>query len=112
LRLSETISHEDVDEAIRLTHASKASLTDDAKSDPREDYISAIFSIMRDFAAQQGTTITAGSIECRLNYSQIEAMVLRKGFTAQQLSHCITEYSQLGVLSLEHDGSYIIFDYQ
>ena len=37
LRLANTVSHEDVDEAIRLIHASKSSLDDDSSGYQQED---------------------------------------------------------------------------
>jgi DNA replication licensing factor MCM7 len=66
LRLSETISHEDVDEAIRLTHASKSSLQDDGpmNASAQEDVMSQIYSIIRDYANQQRN-------RGRVEYSQV-----------------------------------------
>jgi len=37
-------------------------------------------------------------------------MVLKKGFTAQQLQACLSEYESLGVLSLDASQSRITFD--
>ena len=108
IRLSNVVSHEDIDEAIRLTHASKASLLEDAAAagsgaggaaGGAEDAVSSIYSIIRDYAAQRRTEV--------LNYVQVEAMILKKGFTAQQLSYCLKEYQQMGVLGLENGGSLI-----
>jgi DNA replicative helicase MCM subunit Mcm2 (Cdc46/Mcm family) len=60
--LSEEVSQEDVEEAIRLTHSSKASLFEDnargaagtggGSGGYMEDAISAIFGIIRDHAIQ------------------------------------------------------------
>ena len=134
LRLSPTISHEDVDEALRLvrfslllnsflrldfaansppnpyptlslfaqTTSSKASLQDDDHAGPQEDAVSSIYTIMRDFAQQRGLVT--------IEYSQVELMVLKKGFTAQQLQACLSEYESLGVLSLDASQSRITFD--
>ena len=60
LRLNTEVSQEDVEEAIRLTHSSKASLYEDSTSSSgysgnggqKEDAISAIFGIIRDHAIQ------------------------------------------------------------
>ena len=97
LRLSSEISHEDVDEAIRLTHASKASLLDDSPSGQQEDPMSAIFSIIRDFAFQHKVTLVENV--------QAEAMIVRRGFTAQQLAATLQEYEMLGVLEINADGN-------
>lgn len=122
--MSDLISHADVDESIRLvsssiillilidsnlllslaqTHASKASLQDDGPSGPREDTVASIYSLMCDLAAARGPGT-------RIPYSHIEAMVLKKGFTTQQLNVCIHEYDQLGVLSVDADRSHITID--
>ena len=102
LRLASEVSHEDVDEAIRLTHASKASLFDDGPTVQTEDSISAVFSIVRDFAAQQKTDT--------IDYAQVEAMTLKKGFTSAQLKQCLQEYQALGVVHVAQDMSFISFD--
>mmetsp|Transcript_5081 Transcript_5081/g.7769 ORF Transcript_5081/g.7769 Transcript_5081/m.7769 type:complete len:734 (+) Transcript_5081:104-2305(+) len=102
LRLSDTVSHEDVDEAIRLTHASKASLHDDVASMPHEDTISAIFSVLRDFAGQHNLDV--------MNFAQAEAMIIKKGFTATQLESCLQEYQGLGVIHVDEDRTHISFD--
>ena len=110
IRLSSVVSHEDIDEAIRLTHASKASLLDDTHGSGGgagggagahgEDVTSGIYNIMRDYAVGRNFAV---------NFVQVEAMVLKKGFTAQQLRQCLDEYSQLGVLTVDSDGSTIHF---
>jgi DNA replication licensing factor MCM7 len=102
LRLSNTIGHEDVDEAMRLVHSSKSSLLDDGPAVQQEDVTSAIYSIMRDLAAQRGTS--------SVDFNQIEMMIVKKGYSSQQLRNCINEYESLGVLSTVDNGSTIIFD--
>ena len=116
LRFSNLVAQEDVDEAIRLIHMSKASLTDedyhltqsgtnvDLQGGRRpgrrtEDTTSRIFQIIRDY----GTATRTDSIEMRL----CEAMVIRKGFTAQQLTACIDEYQALNVIQLNNTGTHI-----
>lgn len=107
LRLADTISHEDVDESIRLTHASKSSLLDDTTTvaGGNEDMISSIYAIVRDFASQQQNS-------GKVAYAQVEVMVLKKGFPVQALRNTIDEYQRLGVLYLDNDGTHIIFDEQ
>jgi hypothetical protein len=84
------------------TTSSKASLQDDDHAGPQEDAVSSIYTIMRDFAQQRGLVT--------IEYSQVELMVLKKGFTAQQLQACLSEYESLGVLSLDASQSRITFD--
>jgi DNA replication licensing factor MCM7 len=106
LRFSDLVAREDVDEAIRLTHMSKASL-EDMDDDPKdgskrrrgEDTMSKIFHIIRDFA------LTSQSAEVELKLC--EAMVLRKGFTVQQLQSCLEEYDELGVIHVNSTGTHV-----
>ncbi len=110
LRFSDYVAREDVDEAIRLTHMSKASLTDDefhdsdgvgAKRQKKEDVTSRIFHILKDFA-------TMSSLQ-RLDLKTCEAMVIRKGFTAQQLKTCLEEYQALDILQVNGTGTHVAF---
>lgn len=96
LRLSRTISHQDIDEAIRLIHASKSSLLDDSKGNQREDFISSIFNLIRDYSQLHNTI--------DVSYSLIEAMVLNSGFTSNQLQATLQEYSNLGIIDVDRDG--------
>lgn len=113
LRFSDYVAREDVDEAIRLTHMSKASLHDNqdgGNNDPMngtnkrqrtEDIMSRIFHIVRDYATVSG----AKEVELKL----CEAMVLRKGFTQQQLNDCLKEYETLQVIQINRTRTHIYF---
>lgn len=105
LRFSDFVAREDVDEAIRLTHMSKASLEEDYHGEKdgkkKEDVTSRIFAILKDYA----TASRAKRIEVKL----CEAMVLRKGFTEQQLQTCLEEYQALDVIMLNSTGTHIDF---
>lgn len=109
LRFSDFVAREDVDEAIRLTHMSKASLLDedsgvDANGRKRgrgEDVMTRIFNIIRDYAAVKGSK----EVELKL----CEAMVLRKGFTSQQLQTCLEEYEALQVIQVNGSRTHVIF---
>lgn len=102
IRLSNLVSHDDIDEAIRLTHASKASLNEDLVSGGgnNEDTMSSIYNIIRDYAAMRSSSVS---------FAQVEAMIVKKGFSTQQLRQCLNEYQQLGVLTVDTDGSTIHF---
>jgi len=110
LRFSDFVAREDVDEAIRLTHMSKATLLDNDDdtgngSGPGrrrgEDVMSRVFNIIRDYASVSGTK----EVELKL----CEAMVLRKGFTAQQLKSCLEEYEALQVIQVNRSRTYVYF---
>ena len=101
LRLAEVIAHQDVDEAMRLVHSSKSSLLDDARSAAQEDYVSAIWNLMRDYTQIHNTT--------SISYNLVEAMVLNTGYTVQQLKTCLNEYSNLGVIEANMEAMIITF---
>ena len=111
LRFSDFVAREDVDEAIRLTHMSKASLLDQVGDGPTstvggnkrfgEDVMSRIFNTIRDYAI--------ASRQRRLEVRMCEAMVLRKGFTAEQLNRCLKEYEELDVIQINATGTHIDF---
>ncbi len=105
LRFSDFVAREDVDEAIRLTHMSKASLSEETgeggKKVRREDVMSRIFNIIRDYSA----TSNNKTVELKL----AEAMVIRKGFTVQQLQSCLEEYEALEVLQVNQNRTQVHF---
>lgn len=107
LRFSDFVAREDVDEAIRLTHMSKASLEDgddngtSKKRGRGEDVTSRIFNIIRDYAT------VSNSKQVELN--MCEAMVLRKGFTAQQLQTCLNEYEALDIIQVNSSRTQVFF---
>jgi DNA replication licensing factor MCM7 len=100
LRFSDFVATEDVDEAIRLTHMSKATLLDDqtvnARGGGAEDVTSRIFGIIRDY---NNSVKNRSEVEL----SVCEAMILRKGFTVDQLNTCLEEYESLNILQV-NDG--------
>lgn len=102
LRFSDLVAREDVDEAIRLTHMSKASLEnkgDEEGGNKKEDVMSRIYHIIRDYAAASDTK----EVELKL----CEAMVLRKGFTVKQLKACLEEYEALDVLEVNRNRTHV-----
>lgn len=108
LRFSDYVAREDVDEAIRLTHMSKASLEDDGGDDSgpgrkrgREDVMSRIFNIIRDYA----TVSNSKQVELKM----CEAMVLRKGFTIPQLQTCLEEYEALAIIQVNSNRTQVFF---
>mmetsp|Transcript_12532 Transcript_12532/g.14569 ORF Transcript_12532/g.14569 Transcript_12532/m.14569 type:complete len:136 (+) Transcript_12532:1-408(+) len=116
LRFSDYVAREDVDEAIRLTYMSKSSLTDDDYHDSsstnnnngedrakqrERDIISRIFNTIRDYAKVAKLK--------RLEVKTCEAMVLRKGFTVDQMKTCLEEYSNLSVIQLNSAGTHFDF---
>ena len=107
LRFADTVAREDVDEAIRLTHMSKASLTDEPtkgaveKEDGKDDVASSIFAILDDYAKNSGTK----TMDTKL----CEGMVQRKGFTQQQLQTCLEQYEELDLIQISEGGTEVSF---
>ena len=100
LRLSDTVSVEDVDEAIRLNYSSKASLIDEAgERGHQEDALSTIYAIIRDYATEQK--------QDTVNYATVQTMVIRRGFTNRQLEEAVKEYGGLGVLQVNENRTSI-----
>eukprot|EP00557_Chaetoceros_sp_GSL56_P012264 CAMPEP_0176484524 /NCGR_PEP_ID=MMETSP0200_2-20121128/4503_1 /TAXON_ID=947934 /ORGANISM="Chaetoceros sp., Strain GSL56" /LENGTH=865 /DNA_ID=CAMNT_0017881009 /DNA_START=61 /DNA_END=2658 /DNA_ORIENTATION=+ len=104
LRFSDFVAREDVDEAIRLTHMSKASLEDNYEGKgegQKDDVISRIYTILRDYSTASRTK--------RIELKLCEAMVLRKGFTKQQLQTCLEEYQTLNILLVNKSATHVVF---
>lgn len=105
LRFSDQVAREDVDEAIRLTHMSKASLSDDNDARPKQpqgqDVETAILTMLRDYAKASNST----TLELRL----CEGMVLRKGFTKEQLQTCLDAYEGLDLIQLNEQRTQVHF---
>ncbi|KAJ8524275.1 hypothetical protein ON010_g16843 [Phytophthora cinnamomi] len=111
LRFSTEVIHQDVDEAIRLVYVSKASLTEQddasgtgsggkagaANNGGSTDATSKIFRLLLEFATDRNLKVLA--------MSDLEPVVLRKGFTSQQLHACIEFYQGLEVMQLSSNGT-------
>lgn len=111
LRFSDFIAREDVDEAIRLTHMSKASLLDEDDDKAldmygkhrkgREDIMSRIFNALREYSIASRKNVVEMQV--------VEAMMIRKGFTVAQLQTCLEEYQALQVIQINSTGTQITF---
>lgn len=107
LRFSDHVAREDVDEAIRLTHMSKASLTEDGsdgggKNKPQtEDFAQSVFTILRDYATASSSTT--------LDIGLCEGMVLRKGFTKEQLQTALEAYEGLEIIQVNSARTQVHF---
>ena len=110
LRLANEIGSDDIDEALRLTKASKSSLEDDTRSLQQEDPMSAIYSIMKEAASRNANLSAENRGASAVNYNDVEAMVVMKGFSNKQLRECILEYQDLGVLNVDENWTRVTFD--
>jgi DNA replication licensing factor MCM7 len=98
LRFAETVITEDVDEALRLTEVSKASLYADDRN--RDDHTpsSRIYHLIRAMAASGAAAVGDGS-RGELDLRRVRERVLAKGFTDDQFEQAIDEYALLDVRS-------------
>lgn len=119
LRFATEVIHQDVDEAIRLVYVSKSSLSEQDESNTGKagggggrvagsggaqgstDATSKIYRMLLEFASDRKTSV--------VSMSDIEPVVLRKGFTAQQLKACIQYYEELDVMHLSANGTSVSF---
>ncbi|CCI47748.1 unnamed protein product [Albugo candida] len=116
LRFATDVMHQDVDEAIRLVYASKASLlnqTEDYTKNGRghaingtgfigsSDVMSTIYRMVLEYAKDKDI--------CAVTIADIEPIVFRKGYTMQQLRSCIKYYSELDVMQMNAAGTTLHF---
>ncbi|TYZ66510.1 hypothetical protein PybrP1_002582 [[Pythium] brassicae (nom. inval.)] len=116
LRFATEVIHQDVDEAIRLVYVSKASLSEQDEAAGKSsgggggagglaqgsaDATSKIYRMLLEFASDRKTSVVP--------MSEIEPVVLRKGFTAQQLKACVQYYEELDVMHMSANGTSVSF---
>jgi len=96
LRFAPHVTHADVEEALRLLDASKASLWDSqhgsGTTGPRRaasDFATAVFSIVRDWALSHD--------EIEVNYEDLLPVVLARGYSQQQLDQTLEMYERLEI---------------
>ncbi|TMW59668.1 hypothetical protein Poli38472_004737 [Pythium oligandrum] len=109
LRFSTEVINQDVDEAIRLVYVSKSSLTDTDEANNGQkgtyngasDATSKIYRLMLDYSTERALKT--------INLTEIEPVVLRKGYTQYQLKACLEFYERLDVLAM--NGSRTCFHF-
>jgi DNA replication licensing factor MCM7 len=96
LRFAEEVISEDVDEALRLTEVSKASLY--ADENRRDDHTpsSKIYHLVKTMEASGAAAVGDGT-RGELDLRRVRERVLAKGFTADQFEQAIDEYAMLDV---------------
>lgn len=96
LRLGADVQQTDVDEALRLFHASKATLFEERARRPTTDWLSAIYNIVRD-ATPPGAAVLA--------LAELAPKVLAKGYTQTQLSDCLARYESLDIWKVSSNNA-------
>ncbi|KAJ5172585.1 DNA replication licensing factor MCM7 [Penicillium capsulatum] len=108
LRFSEEVVREDVDEALRLIEVSKASLFNDGESGADHTPSSKIYTLICTLR-ESGAAAVGDGEDNELSIRRIRERVLAKGFTDDQLTTTLHEYSELGVWQVGGNGSRLMF---
>jgi len=100
VRLSDTVSQDDVNEALRLVRASKESVTL-VNSEQKEsaDFTSSIFDKI---------TSTWRGLKCA-DYNEVLNVIIQSGYTKEQFEKTINEYERLGVMQITPARTKITF---
>jgi len=96
LRFAAEVVSDDVDEALRLIEVSKASLYNDSRAGGDQSVSSKIYNLVRAMKDSGAAAVGDGS-RGELSLKRVRERVLAKGFTEDQLSQAIDEYSLLDV---------------
>lgn len=103
LRLTNQVSFEDIDEALRIIEVSKSSLyVDEDATREDESPTSKIYQIIRNISLEE----SQGKI---INMDELKNRILGKGFNIQQFDDCIVEYDQIGVWQTIDGGESLMF---
>ncbi|EEH35675.1 DNA replication licensing factor mcm7 [Paracoccidioides lutzii Pb01] len=108
LRFSNEVVTEDVDEALRLTAVSKASLYHDAHGGGDHSPISKIYNLIRSMRESGAAAVEDGN-EGELSMRRVRERVLAKGFTEDQLMQTIEEYTELYIWQVIANGTRLVF---
>jgi len=96
LRFAEEVNRDDVDEALRLIEVSKASLYNDGDASADHTPSSKIYTMIRNLR-ESGAAAVGDGDDNELSVRRIRERVLAKGFTEDQLTTALYEYTELGV---------------
>ncbi|KAI9924999.1 hypothetical protein ASPWEDRAFT_118579 [Aspergillus wentii DTO 134E9] len=108
LRFSDVVVTEDVDEALRLTEVSKASLYNDSHTGADQTPSSKIYSLIRGML-ESGAAAVGDGEEGELSMKRVRERVLAKGFTEDQLAMAVDEYAVLDVWQVTGNGTRLLF---
>lgn len=96
LRFSEQVVTDDVDEALRLVEVSKASLYNESRAGADQSPSSKIYNLIRAMKDSGAAAVGDGS-RGELSIKKVCERIIAKGFTEDQFSQTIEEYSLLDV---------------
>ncbi|KAK4994111.1 DNA replication licensing factor MCM7 [Cryomyces antarcticus] len=108
LRFAEEVVTEDVDEALRLLEASKASLYSEGRNVGDNTPSSKIYNLVRGMAASGAAAVGDGR-SGELDLRRVRERVLAKGFTEDQFRDAVDEYALLDVWQTAAEGTRLVF---
>lgn len=115
LRFASLVSQDDVDEALRLVEASKASLDNSAAPSRRGlNASSRIYNLVKALADQGACRADTGEddddeLGIELSMRLVRERVLAKGFTEDQWNTALDEYTELDVWQTAGNGTRLVF---
>ena len=101
IRFDNTVTIEDVEEALRLMQVSKSSLYVDDDGPPEDtSYLTTIFQLIRNISIREGRSLPMDDLKNR---------VLGRSFTADQFQECIKLYEDANVWQVNDNGATLFF---
>jgi len=107
LRFNNEVNNGDVDEALRLTEVSKASLYTDHRSGGDQTVSSKIYDLIRGMKESGAAAVGRGRGE--LNMQRVRELVIAKGFTEENFQRTVDEYALLDVWQVANNGARLVF---
>lgn len=105
IRFDNTVTSEDVDEALRLTEVSKSSLyADEEKLREDDSATTKIYQTIRSMALGDGSRFTK-----TLSVPELRQRMIAKGYTIEQFMDCVYEYQSINVWQLIDDDQNLMF---
>lgn len=98
LRFSSQVATDDADEALRLIEVSKASLYSESRGGTDQSPSSKIYNLVRAMKESGAAAVGDGS-RGELSVKKVRERIIAKGFTEDQFSQALDEYSLLDVSS-------------
>ncbi|KAJ5938612.1 DNA replication licensing factor MCM7 [Penicillium verhagenii] len=109
LRFSEEVVREDVDEALRIIEVSKSSLYNDREAGADHTPTSKIYTLIRNLWESGAAAVGDDDDDNAMSIRRIRERVLAKGFTDDQLTTAIHEYTNMNVWQTSDNGARLMF---
>ncbi|KAL1922785.1 DNA replication licensing factor MCM7 [Calcarisporiella thermophila] len=108
LRFADQVSTEDVDEALRLMEASIADTKEDgSRTRPRGSPVDQIYKLIHNMM-QRDEDDPDVAVRQELKFAEVKQLVLRKGYSEEQLMDCVQEYQRVNIWMLNNAKTKLI----